>query len=321
MTAVQQGQNPYGDQSGNAPSWDYQQGLIQTSYDNALQKLQAQREGMLQQYGFTSSGGLNDILSGKGASVSFNPQYQNSIYGQAMQKHGRDLQSLRQATIMRGLGDSGLGAQAEAQYQTQAAGENEAIKQKMLGDLTGNVTDAQAALLNRNQQTTDLSNQRSLYNQWANSHYQSEGGNKRDPYDTEIIQGRVADQFKNLNFGDRIAAGATLGRVRDQINEYLKYAGMEGYNSAQLKMMVKQYQDSLKKAGYKASDPKWRLSEDSLNPKPDTVKTAHKGNYHGYNSKHEYEAAIRRQNRGRKRRAGGGAYHGNEGGGSAAGGA
>ena len=82
MTTVGSTGNPYGDAAGGQPDWQGQQNLIQTAYDTSLQKLQAQREGTLQQYGFTSQGGLNDILGGKQANVSFNPEYQEQCLRQ-----------------------------------------------------------------------------------------------------------------------------------------------------------------------------------------------------------------------------------------------
>lgn len=267
MTTVGGTGNPYGDQAGNAPDWQNQQNLIQTAYDTSLQKLQAQREGTLQQYGFTSQGGLNDILGGKQANISFNPEYQNSIYGNAMKQHGNTLQSLREKTVMRGLGDYGLGAQDETAYQGIAAGENEGIKTNLINSLTGNLGEAQSAKTAMNQGMTDLAAQQGNYNAWAGSHNVSEGGTVADPTDFALTTGNIRQQFNALTpqFGDKIAAGATLGRIRDMIKGngetpgLLELAGTEGYSSPQFKQLVNQYQNSLRRAGLNPNDPKWAL--------------------------------------------------------------
>lgn len=269
MTTVGATGNPYGDQSGNAPDWNAQQNLIQTAYDTSLQKLQAQREGTLQQYGFTSQGGLNDILGGKQANVSFNPEYQNSVYGNAMKQHGNTLQSLREKTIQRGLGDYGLGQQDENAYQGIAAGENEGIKTNLINSLTGNLGEAQSAKTALGQGTSDIAQQHSAYDAWGNSHNVSEGGNIADPSDYSLTIGNLGNAFRSAapNLKDKVQAGAYLGRIRDMIlgkgetPGVMELAGTEGYNPAQVKAAIAQYNNYLRQAGLNPNDPKWKIGD------------------------------------------------------------
>lgn len=261
------GVNPYGDQAGNPQDWQGQQNVIQTAYDNSLLKLQAQREGTLQQYGFTSQGGLNDILGGKQANVSFNPEYQNSIYGNAMKQHGNTLQSLREKTIQRGLGDYGLGQQDENAYQGIAAGENEGIKTNLMNSLTGNIGEAQSAQTQLNQGTADIAQNKANYDAWGNSHNVSEGGLVADATDYKLTADNVIGMFGKAapNLKDKVQAGAYMGRIRDMIMGngetpgLMELAGTEGYNPAVVTGLIAKYNDYLRKAGLNPNDPKWKV--------------------------------------------------------------
>lgn len=266
--------NPYGDQSGAAPDWQAQKDAAQGAWDRALQQYQSQREGMLQQYGFTSTGGLNDILSGKDVSVSFNPQYQNSIMGNALQQHGNTLQKLREQSIMRNIGDYGVGAQNETSYQRQAAAENESIKQRLFSDLAGNIQQAKTGQIDLGTTLRGITDQQGKYQGWADSHYASEGGNVKDPLDTEIIGNDITKRLGGINFKDSISAGAGLGRVRDSLKNYLEYAGTDGFDSVQLKNYATQYRAALVRAGLNPKDARWLTGNAELdkliNPPPVT---------------------------------------------------
>ena len=265
MTTLSPTTNPYGDQPGGPePDWNVNQQKIQGAYDTALQNYQSQREGLLQQYGFSSSGGLNDELSNKGTTVAFDPKYQNSIYGNAMKTHGNTLQGLRSRAVMRGIGDYGLGEQDASNYQNQAQAENEGINQNLFSALSGNLAQGRGDLTTYNQDTTDLTTQQGLYKGWGDSNYVSEGGNKPDLSDAEVIGTTLTSGLGNINFTDRLSAGAQLGRIRVSIQDYIEQAGTPGYDSAQLKKFVTDYKLGLKKAGINPNDPKWLLGNAEL---------------------------------------------------------
>ena len=119
------------------------------AYQNAISSIAARRANTLQSYGFTAQVSPSGQL--QNYSIDANNPY--GAIQTLLGNEGTNLTNLQHASVARGIGHLGLGAQGASAYRTQMGGEQQQLGQQFVGEIGQEASDQLGASTAYNEAT------------------------------------------------------------------------------------------------------------------------------------------------------------------------
>lgn len=256
-TTTATGSNPYGDEAGLAPNWDYKTQQINSAYNDSLTQLNTNNNTMFQSYGINHTNPGVTLGQAMGSTDAAN-QYTdytvdpNAQYGQIQtlnRSQGGSIQQLMNQGIARNAGQFGMSRQQEGAARFAAGQDQTKLLQGLFTGEQGILQGGADALKTKNTGQAGIDQNQAAFKGWADTHYVSEGGDKPDPIDTplaapsqysSVVTG-INQLFSSMPKGQQ-ASLSQLGRIRDQLRQL---TSLQGYNKGDAQKLIDQYTQQL----------------------------------------------------------------------------